>query len=87
MKTLIFFIDYDAPITENGGYTPKYDKATEMIAAYDHLANVITKPERPEYVPPQVYPDVKLNQVLTFEQLLDNVVSITLISLKSKVLF
>lgn len=65
--------DYDAPVTENGAYTPKYDKAAEMIATYDSLANVISKPERPEYISPQAYPNVKLNQYLTLEQLLDNV--------------
>ena len=78
ISTLIFsqsiFSDYDAPITENGAYTPKYDKAAEMIAAYDSLANVISKPERPEYNSPQAYPNVKLNQYLSLEQLLDNVV-------------
>ena len=45
-----------------------------MIAAYDSLANVISKPERPEYNSPQAYPNVKLNQYLSLEQLLDNVV-------------
>ena len=45
-----------------------------MIATYDSLANVISKPERPEYISPQAYPNVKLNQYLTLEQLLDNVV-------------
>ena len=69
-----FLSDYDAPVTENGAYTPKYDKAAEMIATYDSLANVISKPERPEYISPQAYPNVKLNQYLTLEQLLDNVV-------------
>ena len=69
-----FLSDYDAPVTENGAYTPKYDKAAEMIATYDSLANVISKPERPEYISPQAYPNVKLNRYLTLEQLLDNVV-------------
>ena len=68
------FPDYDAPLSENGGYTPKYEKAAEMIAKYDHLAEVITKPEKPEHVAPRIYPDVKLTEVLTFNQIVENVV-------------
>ena len=29
---ITFFSDYDAPLTEAGHYTAKYDKAAEMIA-------------------------------------------------------
>ena len=32
---------------ESGNYTEKYDKAAEMIAAYDPLASTLDKPERP----------------------------------------
>ena len=46
-----------------------------MIAKYDHLAEVITKPERPEHVASRIYPDVKLTEVLTFDQIVENVVS------------
>ena len=35
-ENLNFFIDYDAPITENGGYTPKYDKAAEGTQQFRH---------------------------------------------------
>ena len=45
-----------------------------MIAKYDHLAEVITKPEKPEHVAPRIYPDVKLTEVLTFNQIVENVV-------------
>ena len=75
------FPDYDAPLSENGDYTSKYEKAAEMIAKYDHLAEVITKPERPEHVAPRIYPDVKLTEVLTFDQIVENVVSISILVL------
>ena len=52
-----------------------------MIAKYDHLAEVITKPERPEHVAPRIYPDVKLTEVLTFDQIVENVVSFSILVL------
>ena len=75
------FPDYDAPLSENGDYTAKYEKAAEIIAKYDHLAEVITKPERPEHVAPRIYPDVKLTEVLTFDQIVENVVSFKILGL------
>ena len=68
------FTDYNAPITENGGYTEKYNKAAEMISAYDTLSDILMKPERPDYVAPTIYPDVQVSEMLSFQQILDQVV-------------
>lgn len=67
--------DYDAPLSENGGYTLKYDKTAEMIAGYDTLAAELFIPERPEHIPPVTYVDAQVTEMLTFQQILDNVVS------------
>ncbi len=72
--TLIWFTDYDAPLSENGGYTPKYEKAVEMIAAYDTLSGVISKPEKPEHIPAFSYPEVQIAEYLSFAKILENVV-------------
>ena len=69
-----FLADYDAPLSENGGYTAKYDKAAEMIAGYDTLSGVLSKPQKPEHTPPVFYPDVQLKEMLDFNQIISNVV-------------
>ena len=61
-------------MTENGAYTEKYDRAAEMIAVYDTLSDYLVKPERPEYVPPLAYPDIKVTEMLTYQQIIDQVV-------------
>lgn len=66
--------DYDAPLTERGEYTAKYDKAAEMIANYDPLAGVLYKPERPPDSPPFAYFDVLFSDWLDFNGIVDNVV-------------
>jgi len=69
------FLDYDAPLTEAGHYTSKYDRAAEMIAAYDILAEDLKKPPRPEIVLPITYPTVVMDEFLDFETIVSNVVS------------
>lgn len=75
MKCFYWWIsDYNAPLTEAGGYTEKYDKAAEMIAVYDTLSDYLTKPDRPAYVGPVAYQQAEIRQMLTFQQILDQVV-------------
>jgi len=62
--------DYDAPLTESGDYTEKYDKAAEMIAAYDPIASYLDKPERPAVVPPTAYPEVQLTEFIPYSDIL-----------------
>jgi hypothetical protein len=35
------FLDYNAPLTENGAYTEKYNRAAEMISVYDTLSSLL----------------------------------------------
>ena len=35
------FSDYNAPLTENGAYTEKYNRAAEMISVYDTLSSLL----------------------------------------------
>ena len=60
--------DYDAPLTESGDYTEKYDKAAEMIAAYDPIASYLDKPERPAIVPETAYPEVQLTEFIPYRE-------------------
>lgn len=73
LSLYIFVQDYDAPLSENGGYTPKYDRAAEMIAAYDPLASLLIKPPRPAIVPPVNYGQVSMTEIMDYDTLLSNV--------------
>ena len=70
-------LDYDAPLTENGDYTEKYDKAVEMIAQYDTLAQLVVKPKRPQHVAPVVYPDARVTEMMNLEDIINQVVRMT----------
>jgi len=65
--------DYNAPLTENGAYTEKYNRAAEMISVYDTLSSLLVKPERPEAVAPVAYPEIQITETLAFDQILDKV--------------
>ena len=71
------FSDYNAPLTENGGYTDKYNRAAEMIAVYDTLSDYLVKPEKPDHVAPVAYPTIEITETLNFDQILEKVVSLT----------
>lgn len=73
--TTFYVTDYNAPLTENGGYTDKYDKAAQMIAVYDTLSDYLVKPEKPEYIAPKMYNDVQITEMLDFHGILEKVVS------------
>ena len=47
-----------------------------MIAVYDTLSDYLVKPDRPEHVTPIAYPEIQISETLTFDQILDKVVSI-----------
>jgi len=65
--------DYNAPLTENGGYTDKYNRAAEMIAVYDTLSDYLVKPEKPDHVAPVAYPAIEITETLNFDQILEKV--------------
>jgi len=66
-------IDYDAPLSEAGDYTPKYYKIQELAAKYQ--VPVLKWPEQPEETRKLAYPPVSIQQYLTFEDLLNQVPS------------
>ena len=41
ISTFPVFLDYNAPLTENGAYTEKYNRAAEMISVYDTLSSLL----------------------------------------------
>ena len=53
---------------ESGNYTEKYDRAAEMIAAYDPIASSLDKPERPAIVPATAYPEVQLTEFIPYRE-------------------
>jgi len=65
--------DYDAPITEYGHYTDKYDATLDMIAAYDPMFSLIQRPPRPEIPSLTTYPDVTFMQYLPYWDLVEAV--------------
>merc|ERR1711976_1138659 len=65
--------DYDAPLSESGQYTSKYEATREMIALYDPLYDILSHPERPENPQPTVYTDVSLSEFIPYWNIIENV--------------
>ena len=64
--------DYDAPLSEAGDYTDKYEAICEMIPK---ALSVQTRlPERPPVSTKAVYPDVPISSYLDLNDLIDQVV-------------
>jgi hypothetical protein len=70
---LVFNPDYDAPLTEAGDYTDKYDACKQIIAKYN---KVITKVPSPPLVSKKMaYLPVPITGQLNFNQIIDKIVS------------
>jgi len=65
--------DYDAPITESGHYTAKYNATLEMIATYDPLYELLSHPPRPEITPATAYPPVTFTEFIPYWDMLDKI--------------
>ena len=65
--------DYDAPLTEAGGYTAKYHAAREMIAAYDPLYGLLSHPELPPEPQTTRYNDVTFTEFIPYWNIIENV--------------
>jgi len=65
--------DYDAPITESGHYTAKYNTTKEMIAAYDPLYPLLKTIPQPIITPPTTYPDVALTEFIPYWDIIENI--------------
>lgn len=60
--------DYDAPISESGGYRNKYFIVKELVAADNPVKTLI--PESPEYIEPLAYERLPIEQFLPLRTLL-----------------
>lgn len=71
---MVFHPDYDAPLTEAGDYTNKYDACKKIIAMYN---KVLTKlPSQPDMSKKMAYAPVSVTGQLNFNQIVDKVVSL-----------
>lgn len=67
-----FIADYDAPLSEAGDYTEKYQIAKDLIAA-DTKVPTLT-PEMPAANPKTAYPAAPISEFLTYDQIIAQVV-------------
>ena len=67
--------DYGAPISECGNYTEKYRVTTRLVDLYDPLAQILNRPQPPEFVKPIAYQDVSLDKFISYSSIVDGVVS------------
>jgi hypothetical protein len=65
-------VDYDAPLSEAGDYTEKYDAAKEIIASV--LPITIRLPDRPAESIKIAYPPVEISSYLSFDDIVRQVV-------------
>lgn len=61
--------DYDAPLTESGDYTVKYEILRELIKKYNTIETVL--PEPPQLVTRQVYPVLPIEGWLSLNQIIE----------------
>ncbi|KAJ3664575.1 hypothetical protein Zmor_000131 [Zophobas morio] len=64
--------DYDAPLSEAGDYTPKYDVLRELVAQYNPVKTLT--PDPPELVEREVYPTLNLDGQLIFNDILSRLI-------------
>ncbi|ODM98337.1 Beta-galactosidase-1-like protein 3 [Orchesella cincta] len=64
---------YDAPLSEAGDYTRKYDLAADLIARY--AIPQLRKPQRPAESAKAAYPTLGLQRYLTYSDIIDKIPS------------
>ena len=64
-------LDYDAPLSESGDYTPKYYKAIEIIEKYEYPK--LKRPLLPTPSAKKAYPALKPTKYIPYESILDQV--------------
>ncbi|XP_063930668.1 beta-galactosidase-1-like protein 2 [Zophobas morio] len=62
--------DYNAPLTEAGDYTSKYDIIRELLVQYNPIETLV--PDPPELVERQEYPTLSIDGYLTLENIVAN---------------
>lgn len=66
-------IDYDAPLSEAGDYTDKYEAIVRLINSASAVQTRL--PQRPAEMPKKAYDSIMIDSFLSFNDLLDQVVS------------
>ena len=66
--------DYDAPLSEAGDYTDKYDATCELLEKYQKVK--LRKPERPKETKKFAYSSLDTTMYIDWDTLLSQVVSI-----------
>nr|CAD7421156.1 unnamed protein product [Timema poppensis] len=65
--------DYDAPLSEAGDYTEKYNSTMELVSRYAPIK--FQSPDLPAQSIKEAYPTTPISAQLTFEQIIDQVPS------------
>jgi len=73
MFEFFLFSDYDAPLSEAGDYTEKYELISKLVG--NQLAVQTRLPQRPSQSLKKSYPTVVIDSYITFNDLIDQVVS------------
>nr|CAI5868158.1 unnamed protein product [Callosobruchus analis] len=60
--------DYDAPLTENGDYTKKYEVVKELLEKYNPIKTKL--PVMPSEIQRTSYPEAKIKQFIGYESIL-----------------
>lgn len=71
----MFCPDYDAPLSEGGDYTDKYDETCQLLEKYQKVK--LRKPERPEETKKVAYNPLNSTGYIDWNSLLSQVVSIS----------
>jgi hypothetical protein len=70
---LLSQLDYDAPLSEAGDYTDKYEAICRLINSA--LAIQTRLPQRPTEMPKKAYSSIVVDSFLSFNDFLEQVVS------------
>ncbi|KAH1027762.1 beta-galactosidase-1-like protein 3 [Dendroctonus ponderosae] len=62
--------DYDSPLSENGGYKPKYYIFKELVTAANPIQTYL--PEEPEDIVPIAYESIRIEKVIPFESMVEH---------------
>lgn len=65
------FEDYDAPLSEAGDYTAKYEYAAVLVNQFENP--VLSRPQRPVDSRKTAYPTMTLQKHLTYTDIIDQV--------------
>ena len=79
----MYFLDYNAPLSESGDYTEKYEFITQLVDKY--ASPKLKRPERPTESIKTAYPTVSPQNYLTYNDMVDQVPASAKFNLESAV--